>query len=294
MSAKTFRLLILLFALLLLSPATMTGRGKEPRYRFAACDWMMLKRQKLGQFALAREIGADGVEMDMGPLGKRMMFDNKVRDNAEATVFRHTADSLGIRVPSMAMSGFFAQNFITHPNYRALMADCLLTMKKFGSKVAFLPLGGCGKGWQTPGTEHDTLVARLHTVGEMARRAGMVVGIRTGQNAEADIALLKEVKSKGIGIYYNFQDAADANRDICAELRKLGRNRIVQIHASNTDGVNLRDDREIDLVAVKKVLDAMKWRGWLVVERSRDTRFVRDTRRNFGNNIRYLREVFAP
>ena len=31
------------------------------RYRVAACDWMMLKRQKIGEFKLAREIGADGV-----------------------------------------------------------------------------------------------------------------------------------------------------------------------------------------------------------------------------------------
>ena len=50
------------------------------RYRVAACDWMMLKRQKIGEFKLAREIGADGIEMDMGPLGQRVLFENKLRD----------------------------------------------------------------------------------------------------------------------------------------------------------------------------------------------------------------------
>ena len=70
------------------------------RYRVAACDWMMLKRQKLGEFQLAREIGADGVEMDMGPLGQRVLFDNKLRDEHFQQLFRHTADSLGIKVPS--------------------------------------------------------------------------------------------------------------------------------------------------------------------------------------------------
>ena len=43
-----------------------TGLMAQHRYHVAACDWMMLKRQKIGEFKLAREIGADGVEMDMG------------------------------------------------------------------------------------------------------------------------------------------------------------------------------------------------------------------------------------
>ena len=37
----------------------------QQRYRVAACDWMMLKRQKLGEFQLTRYINADGAEMDM-------------------------------------------------------------------------------------------------------------------------------------------------------------------------------------------------------------------------------------
>ena len=51
-----------------------------PQYRIAVCDWMILKRQKLSAFALAKEIGADGVEVDMGGLGTRETFDNKLAD----------------------------------------------------------------------------------------------------------------------------------------------------------------------------------------------------------------------
>lgn len=262
------------------------------RYRVACCDWMMLKRQKLGEFALSKRVGADGVELDMGPLGRRVMFDNQLRDPAQARRFRHVADSLGIAVPSVAMSGFFAQDFITRPNYLDLTADCLNTMQHFGSKVAFLPLSGSGKDWHRAGARRDSLVARLHRVGEMARRRGLVIGIRTSLDAEAMIRLLKEIKSKGIGIYYNFQDAADHQRDIPAELKKLGRRRIVQIHASNTDSVNLREDPEIDLPAIRRTLDRMGWKGWLVVERSRDVSKVRDVAHNFSRNVAYIKEVF--
>ena len=266
---------------------------EQPRYQIAACDWMMLKRQKLGEFQLAKDIHADGVEMDMGPLGQRVLFENRFRNPEEVVTFRHVADSLNIAVPSIAMSGFFAQNFIARENYVDLIADCFNTMKAFGAKVAFLPLGGCGKDWQqAESADRKILVSRLHTIGELAKAMDVVIGIRTQLSAEESIRLLDEVNSDGIKIYYNFQDAADNNRDICQELRLLGCDRICQIHASNTDGVNLREDPEINLPAIKKVLDEIGWKGWLVIERSRDASKVRDVRYNFGRNVEYMKEIF--
>lgn len=165
-------------------------------------------------------------------------------------------------------------------------------MRLFGSKVAFLPLGGSGKDWQVDGPARDSLVMRLRTAGEMARREGVVIGIRTGMDAKWNIRFLRAVKSDNIKIYYNFQDAADNHRDICRELKRLGAKRIVQIHASNTDSVNLREDPHIDLPRIRKTLDRMGWSGWLVVERSRDVTRVRDVKYNFSRNVAYLKEVF--
>lgn len=301
MNMKRIKWLVLAIGLVAALPLSAQNTKENccnksvPRYRVAACDWMMLKRQKLGEFQLSKDIHADGVEMDMGPLGQRVLFENRFRDAAEVVTFRHASDSLGIAVPSIAMSGFFAQNFITRENYVDLIADCFQTMKAFGAKVAFLPLGGSGREWQQPSSaDHATLVSRLHTVGELAKAMGVVVGIRTQLPADESIRLLDEINSDGIKIYYNFQDAADNNRDICQELRTLGRDRICQIHASNTDGVNLREDPEIDLPAIKRVLDEIGWCGWLVIERSRDATKVRDVRYNFGRNVEYLKEIFQP
>ena len=116
----------------------------QPKYRVAACDWMMLKRQKIGEFQLAKDIKADGIEVDMGPLGQRVLFDNKLREPHFQQLFRRTADSLGIAVPSMAMSGFFAQSFLGRENYKELIFDCLQSMDVMGATIAFLPLGGSG------------------------------------------------------------------------------------------------------------------------------------------------------
>ena len=262
------------------------------RYKVAACDWMMLKRQKLGEFKLSHEIGADGVEMDMGGLGKRDTFDNKLHQVYFQELFKKTAAEYQIEVPSIAMSGFYGQSFLKHRNYRVLIDDCIKTMQVMGAKIAYLPLGGCGNDWKTDDEQRRRLVSRLHVAGEMAHSEGLVIGIRTGLSAKEDIKLLEQINSECIQIYFSVQEALDNKRDLYKELKTLGRKRICQIHISETDGVTLPHSKNIDMHRVKEQLDKMGWSGWLVVERSRDAGDVRNVKKNFGMNIRYLKEVF--
>ena len=284
---------IVVWLVMVMLPLGMHAQqADKQQYRIAACDWMMLKRQKLGEFQLAKDIGADGVEVDMGPLGQRVLFDNKLREAHFQQLFRRTADSLGIAVPSMAMSGFFAQSFLKRENYKDLIVDCLNAMEVMGAQVAFLPLGGSGDEWQEAGEARQEMVRRLHEVGEMALSRGKTIAIRTQQDSRANLSLLKEVNSEGIKIYYNLQDAVDQGRCVCKELKRLGRKNIAQIHASLTDSVTLDKDPRIDLHKVKRTLDKMKWRGWLVVERSRNAQDVRNVKGNFGTNVAYLKEIF--
>ena len=285
-------MMVVLIFLVVLPLGMYAQQADKQQYRVAACDWMMLKRQKLGEFQLAKDIGADGVEVDMGPLGQRVMFDNKLREPQFQQLFRRTADSLGIAVPSIAMSGFFAQSFLKRENYRDLVEDCLNAMDVMGARIAFLPLGGSGDEWKEAGEARREMVRRLHDVGEMAIARDKTIAIRTQMDARASLALLKEANSEGIKIYYNLQDAVDQGRCVVKELKTLGKENIAQIHASLTDSVTLDKDPRIDLRKVKKTLDKMKWRGWLVVERSRNAQDVRNVKGNFGTNVAYLKEIF--
>lgn len=278
----------LLFGGLLLSEVMMA----QKRYQIGVCDWMVLKRQKLGEFKLARELGCDGLEMDMGGLGKRDSFDNKIRQPEMARLFRHTADSLEIKVGAVAMSGFYGQSFAAKQSWKWLVEDCLNTMQTMQAKVAFLPLGGCGKDWTEKNAIRKEIVFRLHEAGEMAAKRGMVIGVDTPLDAKENKKLLKEIDSPGIKIFYKFQIAVENKRDISKDLRKLGADNICGIHASNTDGVWLRHDKAINMPEIKATLDKLGWSGWLFVERSRDVTDVRNVKRNYGENVKYLKEVF--
>jgi len=283
----------LLVFLLTLTAGTMTPKSvlAQQRYKIGVCDWMVLKRQKLGEFKLAKELGCDGIEMDMGGLGNRNSFDNKMRRPEMVKTFTTAADSFNIKVGAVAMSGFYGQSFAKKESWRWLVQDCLNTMDAMGASVAFLPLGGCGNGWTDSTELRQQIVWRLHEVGEMAKTRGKTIGIDTPLDAKGNIKLLDEIGSDGIKIFYKFQTAIENKANIAKEIKLLGADRICAIHASNTDGVWLRYDKAIKMKQIKKALDGINWQGWLFVERSRDVNDVRNVVKNYGENVKYLKEI---
>ena len=263
----------------------------KSRYKIAVIDLMILKRQKLSAFELTKEIGAEGLEVDMGGLGDRETFDNKLADPVVRQQFIDKAKELNIEICALAMTGFYAQSFATRPTYKKMVQDCLDTMKAMNVKVAFLPLGVQGDLVKNPELR-TPIVERLKVVGQMAAKSGVVIGIETSLDAKGELALLKEIGSKAVKSYFNFSNAIKNGRDLHEELSILGRKNIIQIHCTNEDGVWLQNDPKINLIKVKDTLDRMRWRGWLVIERSRDATNTKDVKRNFSANTAYLKKVF--
>jgi sugar phosphate isomerase/epimerase len=271
--------------------ATATSPAKNLRYKIAVCDWMILKRQKLGAFQLTKDIGADGVEVDMGGLGERETFDNQLANVEIRGQFLDKSRGLGLEISSIAMSGFYAQSFAERPTVPRMIDDCLATMKAMNVKIAFLPLGVPGDLVKHPEL-HPKIIERLKMAGSKAEAAGVTIGVETALDAASEIKLLEEIDSKAIRSYFNFATALQAGRDLYSELRTLGKDRICQIHCTDEDGVLLRDNKRLDMKKVKGTLDDIGWSGWLVIERSRDARESRNVKKNFGSNTAYLKSIF--
>ncbi len=275
-----------------LLPACRTpSHPAGPRYKIGLSDLMILKRQKLGAFQLTKDLGANGVEVDMGGLGERETFDSQLAKPEVRELFFAKARELNLEICSLAMTGFFAQSFAERPTVPRMIQDCVDTMKAMGVKVAFLPLGVKGDLSKNPELR-PAIVERLKVAGKIAAEAGVVIGVETSLSAAEEVKLLADVGSPGLKIYFNFANAVKNGRDISAELRTLGRERICQIHCTNEDGVWLENDPKIDLPKIKRTLDDMGWRGWLVAERSRDQTDPRNVKRNFVANTAYLKKVF--
>lgn len=278
------------FLLILLMIASQ-GLAQTTRYKVGLIDLMLLKRQKLGAITLTQQIGADGLELDMGGLGKRPTFENQLANDSIRQVFMDKAKELKLEICSLAMTGYYAQSFCGREEYQQSIRDCIKTMKAMNVKVAFLPLGVQCDLKKDPSIR-DSVVSRLKVAGKIAEEAGVVIGIETALSAKEEVALLKEIGSPAIQIYFNFSNPLKEGRDLYKELKILGKNRICMIHATNKDGVWLEKDPEIDMLKVKKTLDKMKWSGWLIIERSRDASKPKDVKGNYSANTAYLKKIF--
>ena len=261
------------------------------RYKVSVCDWMMLKRQKVGAMELAKELGADGLEIDMGGLGKRVSFDNKFTEKHFQELFISECNRLGIQFSSVATSAFYGQSFAKRDNYEQLIDECIATMQALGVKVAFLPMGNQSDLVKEPEL-YPVILERLKVVAKKAESAGVVIGIETTLTAKEEAKLIDKIGSPAIKSYVNFSSILKRKGNIINDLKTLGKDRIVQIHASNTDGFWLQNDPAIDMSEIKKTLDQMGWSGWLVVERSRDVNDVHNVKKNYGANVNYLKSVF--
>jgi alpha-L-rhamnosidase len=261
------------------------------RYKVSVCDWMMLKRQKIGAVELAAELGADGLELDLGSLGKRVSFDNKLTEKSSQERFISECNRLGVEFSSLALSAFYGQSFAARENYEALIDEAIASMVALGVKRAFLPLGNQSDLAKNPEL-YPVVLARLKVVAQKAEKAGVTFGIETSLDAKGEARLIDEVGSPSVRSYVNFSSILKRKGNIIAELKTLGKDRIMQIHATNTDGFWIQNDPQLDMPKVKETLDKMGWSGWLVVERSRDTSDVHNVKKNYSANVKYLKEVF--
>jgi sugar phosphate isomerase/epimerase len=272
-------------------PLKAAAQDNKQRYKVAVADLMILKRQKLGAFPLAKEIGADGVEVDMGGLGNRETFNNKLAIDSVRQQFLNKAKELNLEICSLGMTGFFSQSFAKRPTALRAVQDCINTMKQMNVKVAFLPLGVQGDLVKNPELR-PAIVERLKAAGKMAEKAGVVIGIETSLDARDELKLLKDIGSPAIKSYFNFANAVKYGRDISRQLKILGKNEIIQIHCTDEDGVWLQNDPKINLKKIKHTLDRMGWSGWLVIERSRDAHDPHNVKKNFGANCAYVKSIF--
>lgn len=285
------RILVYLFVLFVCTESFAQSTVSDQRYKVAVVDLMILKRQKLGAFQLAKEIGADGVEVDLGGLGNRPTFDNKLLIDSVRKQFLDKARELQLQIPSLAMTGYYAQSFCQRQEFIRSIEDCITTMKLMDVKIAFLPLGVQCDLVKNPSLR-DSVVSRLKIAGKMAKDAGVIIGIETSLAAKAEKKLLKDVGYRSVRSYFNFSNALKNGRDLNKEIKKLGKKYIVQIHCTDDDGVWLQNNTRLDLKKVKKTLDKIHWSGWLVIERSRDAKEPSNVKKNFSANTAYVKSIF--
>lgn len=269
--------------------AWISNNESPPRYRIGGCDWIMLKRQKVGGVKLAAEIGLDGLEVDMGGLGDRPAFANMLRDPSVRQQYLDACTEHDIEICSIAASAFYAQSYADHPAADACTVDWIETMQLMNVRVGFLPMG-VRSDVKNDAEVRRKVIDRLRAHAPLAEKAGVILGIEAPYSPTEYIAFFDEIGSPAVQAYYDCAGRLDAGADIYDELRALAAaGRLCQIHSTDKDGMLLKDSR-IDLHKLKAALDEAGYHGWLVLERSRVS--GKTMKQDFAANAALLKSVF--
>ena len=276
-------------ALPAIGQSTQPTTRPDYRYKISVCDWMLLKRQKLGAVRWASECGCDGVEVDLGSVGQGPDLTNELRKEEVRQSYIAEAAKYNIAISSLALSGFYGQSVADHPRTVDYTNELLELLPKMGCKVGFLPFAG--KTDVSKPEVRAEAIKRMKAVAPTAEKLGVILGISINQPAEVTVKILDEIGSPAVKSYYNTGDAVEAKRDAAAEIRTLGKDRICQIHLTGPDVAHL-EHGPLNVPEVKKALDEIGYSGWLTLERARHPDHGRDVKFNYSANAAYLKKIF--
>jgi L-ribulose-5-phosphate 3-epimerase len=254
-----------------------------PKYLLGACDWSLGKRQDPAAFAVAREIGLDGVEVSFGEPGSS----HDLRDAEVLAAYRKAAEDNQQKFASLAMGLLNSIPYASDPRTEAWVADVVDVMPRVGVNVCLLAFFGNGD-IQGDREKQDEVIRRLKRVAPKAEKAGVVLGIESWMNADEHLRIVDAVASPAVRVYYDVANMTERGYDVPGEIRRLGTKYICQIHMKENG--NLLGRGKVDFPRVKEAIEDIGYTGWLILEGA--TVGGKSLVECYQENRRFLRELF--
>jgi len=236
----------------------LLGAADSRRYKIGACDWSLGKMDDPGAFALAREIGLDGVQVSLGTVANDM----HLRRAEVQARFKQAAKAAGLQVASLAIGELNNIPYKSDPRTIQWVSDCVDVCQALGVRVVLLAFFG-NDDLRDDKAGIDEVVRRLKEVAPKAEKAGILLGIESWLNAEQHLAILDRVGSSAVRVYYDVCNSNDRGYDIYKEIRRLGKV-ICEFHAKENDA--LLGHGKVDFKRVREAMDEIGYTGWIQIE----------------------------
>lgn len=271
-----------------LAPAARAAAARgEAGFRIFACDWTLRKTCNPEAFPLAARIGLDGVQVDFGRPAEGASRPPLLDEAVQEAILTAAAGS-GVAVASLAFGVLNQIPYKSEPATEQWVLDGIGVLKNLRQRVALLAFFGKN---DLVGDEAGfaEVVRRLRTLAPRAEEAGVVFGIESWLQAPELERLLDAVDSPAVQAYYDVGNMQKVGEDAGAAIRRLGRERICEIHFKDYDDLYGRGS--MDFPAVREALDAIGYRGWVGIEGVKTPLGVEASMRH---NLEYLRPLFPP
>lgn len=228
------------------------------RFKIGACDWSIGKLSDPSAFALAKDIGLDGVQVSLGTVANDM----HLRRADVQQQFKEAVKANEVQVASLAIGELNNVPYKSDPRTIEWVSDSIDVCKALGVRVVLLAFFGKGDlRDDKPGVEE--VVRRLKAVAPKAEKAGVILGIESWLSADAHVEILDRVGSEVVQVYYDVCNSNDRGYDIYKEIRQLGK-RICEFHAKENG--SLLGQGKVDFQRVRAAMDDVGYSGWIQIE----------------------------
>lgn len=255
-----------------------------PRFSLGACDWSIGQRGKTEALAVARTLGLDGVQVSMGSVDN----DLQLRRADVQQAYRAAAETNGIRIGGVALDLMNGVPYKSDPRTVQWVGDSVDVARALGVRVVLLAFFDKGDLRNDPGGQAE-VISRLKAVAPKAEQQGVILGIESWLSADDHLRILDEVGSRNVQVYYDVANSHQMGYDIYAEIRRLGRDRICELHAKE-NGILLGQGK-IDFAAVRSALDAIAYEGWIQIEGAVPK--GQPMFESYVQNVRFMRSQFG-
>jgi sugar phosphate isomerase/epimerase len=258
---------------------------KHKKYNIGACDWSLGQNSRLAAFDVAKSIGLDGVQVNLGTRQDGMHLRNK---NTQIE-FRDKAKETGIAISSMAIGELNNVPYKSENQTDAWVFDAIDAATFFNVEVVLLAFFS-KNDLRNDAKGVDTVIQKLKQVMPYAEKNKITLGIESYLTAEEHLDIMEKVGSDNLKVYYDFRNARDAGNDIYHEIKLLGNKHICELHLKENGAFLGKAD--IDWVKVSHALNDINFQRnkWMQIEGALPPKY--DFITGHQQNLTFLKSIF--
>jgi sugar phosphate isomerase/epimerase len=191
----------------------------------------------------------------------------------------------GLEMASLAIGEMNQVPLKSDPRAALWLSQSIDVCKSLGLAVSMAACFYNGDLDLSKTAEIDHFVKALKRLAPKAEKQGIRIGLESYLSAEDNMRLLERIGSPAVMVYYDVGNSTDRGRDVCREIRLLGK-LICELHAKD-NGYMLGQGR-IDFSKVRQALDDIQYRGWIQIEAATPHGLIPD----YTADRKFLKKLF--
>jgi len=237
-------------------------RGVKESWKVGICDWDIYAEGRVSSFAIAKELGFEGVQVTYNP---DPAAPDSLANRGNRPRFLAAAKEAGVEIASFCIGLLNTRPLATTPEAEGWIEDCLNAMEEMDVPQVLIPFFLDANPDIRESRHHLPLITeRLKRLATIAERKNKILAIESFLSAEANIGLISSIGSDAIKVYYDTHNTWYWGLDIYHEIELLAsRNLISEIHFKDDPPLG---EGEIDFPRVCALLEKHGYEGWIVFE----------------------------